>query len=156
LKHYLQLLNFSAALVSLMAIAGKGISAATSAREQTVGHYLAQEGLEVARNMRDTTGGWEGVLKSCRSTSPCNVNYIGGPIPVLESCGGACVPVLTNNGAFVDAGNGAVPSIYTRSVFINPEILTLMILQNLMNMKSPQRLLGIIAVLLEPSPCRQL
>jgi prepilin-type N-terminal cleavage/methylation domain-containing protein len=116
-------LIFSSALVSLMTIAGRGIAAANSAREQTVAHYLAQEGLEVVRTMRDTnftSTVWDNGFKDCTETDPCQINYQGGAgVPYVESCGGSfCPKVWQNNGAFVDSGNGGQESAYTRSVYV--------------------------------------
>lgn len=47
-------LLFTTSLVALMAVAGRGISSNTTAREDLTARYLALEGLEVARNIRDT------------------------------------------------------------------------------------------------------
>jgi Tfp pilus assembly protein PilV len=47
------ILIFSAALISLLAISSKGISATNEVKNETMAYYLAQEGLEVVRNIRD-------------------------------------------------------------------------------------------------------
>ncbi len=118
------ILIFSTALVSLMAIAGKGIAAASAAREQTVAHYLAQEGLEVARNMRDenwlATTAWNTAFQECLEASPCMVEYQdGGTVPpILVSCGGFCPFIQQSLGAFVDAGTKVSP--YTRTIYFIP------------------------------------
>jgi prepilin-type N-terminal cleavage/methylation domain-containing protein len=44
---------FSFALVSLITITGKGVAATSSAKEQLTAQYLAEELIEVGRNMRD-------------------------------------------------------------------------------------------------------
>ncbi len=49
------LIIFSFALVSLMGIAGKGVVATMNAKENLTAQYLAEEILEVARNMRDSS-----------------------------------------------------------------------------------------------------
>ena len=110
------ILIFSAALVSLMAITGRGIAAAQSAREQVVAHYLAQEGLEIARNMRDR--GEIATLETCTITDKCKVVYgNGSTVPTLEDCGGVCSLVKEMNNAFVDNGSD---SLYNRSVYVVP------------------------------------
>ena len=120
------ILIFSTALVSLIAIAGRGIAAADSAREQTIAHYLAQEGVEVARNMRDTNwlaqATWDANFDGCLQNTPCKVDYQGGnSTPVLASCGGPTCPLVQeSNGAFVDGGNGG-PSAYTRTIYVVPQ-----------------------------------
>lgn len=116
------ILIFSAALVSLMTIAGRGINATNIAREQLSAHYLAQEGLEVARNMRDTNflNGqltWDDGLATCTQTAPCMVVY-GNPqttVPVLMPCTSQC-RVGEQNGAYVDAAAQNL-SPYTREVY---------------------------------------
>ena len=117
------ILIFSTALISLMAIAGRGIAAASAAREQTVAHYLAQEGLEVARNMRDQNWldqtSWDAGFADCVENTPCKVDYQTGTTnpPRLVSCGGACPFVQESNNAFVDSGT---PSAYARTVYVIP------------------------------------
>lgn len=85
------ILIFSTALVALMSIAGRGISATSSARQQITAHYLAQEGLEVVRNMRDANyfrnAPWgTGFAVECIETSKCDVDYDPMPSapPVLK------------------------------------------------------------------------
>lgn len=118
-------LIFSASLVSLMTIAGRGISAATTAREQTVAQYLAQEGVEIVRNIRDTaflTSGWSQGFDTCTETDPCHVTYGNNSTipPVLTPCTvsdpAGCV-VYENADAFVDTGT---PSIYFRKIYAVP------------------------------------
>lgn len=119
------ILIFSAALISLMTIAGRGISATNTAREQIVAHYLAQEGLEVVRNVRDTSvlngSAWDAGFSACTETVPCQVMY-GNPqvaAPTLITpCPYAC-QVGAVNGAFVDA-DAANLSPYTRFVYAVP------------------------------------
>jgi prepilin-type N-terminal cleavage/methylation domain-containing protein len=112
-------LIFSSALVALMTIAGRGISAANSARQQTVAHYLAQEGLEVARNVRDTnfvSGGssWDIGLTQCQTeASACAVVYA---TRTLIACGTACL-VKEAQEVFTDQGTD---SQYTRKVYVLP------------------------------------
>jgi prepilin-type N-terminal cleavage/methylation domain-containing protein len=126
-------LIFSAALVSLMTIAGRGITATASARSQITAHYLAQEGLEVVRNIRDTNfvldAVWDGGFSQCTGQSsqqfqsPCQVNYgsnSAAATPTLGACTNNCA-VFTANQAYVDAGfAGAVPSPYQRRVWVVP------------------------------------
>ncbi len=122
------ILIFSASLVSLMAIAGRGIAAAHSAREQTTAHYLAQEGLEVVRNIRDTNminqQSWDTQFDSCTETAPCQIDYqAGSDIPVLVPC--TTDPVKgcqmgESNNAFVNEGSGQTPSGYFRKIYSVP------------------------------------
>lgn len=118
------ILIFSAALVALMSIAGRGISATSSARQQITAHYLAQEGLEVVRNMRDANYVnrqlWtRGFVPDCEGeTSSCNVVYNPMPDfpPALDP---NASPILETNseGFFVDAGDGT-PTLFSRFIWV--------------------------------------
>lgn len=119
------ILIFTTALVSLMTIAGRGIGATSSARQQITAHYLAQEGLEVVRNIRDSNfnsgNAWDSGFSSCTLSDPCGVVYgNGGTAPSLGSCSGNC-GVAQSNGAFVDAQNGT-PSTYQRFIYAIPSV----------------------------------
>ena len=109
-------LIFSAALVALMSIAGRGIAAANSAREQVVAHYLAQEGVEIVRNMRDR--GEFATIETCTESDPCQVVYNEmNSAPTLQPCPGPCPSVKEMNQAFTDVGSD---SIYVRRVYLIP------------------------------------
>lgn len=125
------ILIFSASLVSLMSIAGRGIAAARSAREQTVAHYLAQEGLEVVRNIRDTNyinqQSWDTDFDFCIKSDPCQLDYQGSvDIPKLVPCttdpNKGC-QMGESNGAFVNENTGQSPSGYFRKIYIIPSDL---------------------------------
>lgn len=82
---------FSFALVSLMTIAGKGVVATASARDQLTAEFLAEESLEVARNIRDSnyvnsSPSWTDGLSECIDGPTCDVDYISGGKPVLTVC----------------------------------------------------------------------
>lgn len=73
---------FSFALISLMGIASKGVIATATARDQLTAQYLAEEGLEVARNMRDSNflgylsnTSWLDEIENCTKNSPCDITY---------------------------------------------------------------------------------
>lgn len=121
-------LIFSAALVSLMTIAGRGIAATKSAQEQITAHYLAQEGLEIARNMRDTqfktTGAvWDVGFSQCTG-SGCGVMYGNqASVPTLVDCGQVhnCDVAQAVDGAFVDYDpNTTTFSGYNRKIVVTP------------------------------------
>jgi len=129
------ILIFSAALIALTAIAGKGISATQDVSSETTAHYLAQEGLEVVRNIRDTNfknqGTWDAGISMCTSSNPCYVQYGtgGGSAPTLLNGNGACLSNNSNhlvgcavdqdtaNGFYVD-GNSGSPSGFYREVYL--------------------------------------
>lgn len=116
------ILIFSASLVSLMSIAGRGIAAANTAREQTVAHYLAQEGVEVVRNIRDVSfinGGWDADFTQCIESDPCQIDYQGGvAVPSLIQCSNTTDGCQINE--IFDAYTNAVgtPTPYFRKIYV--------------------------------------
>lgn len=113
------ILIFSAALVSLLAISSKGIRATYQVNNETTALYLAQEGLEVVRNIRDSNFNltsapvgttpisqsgvpWDGLIDQCVDT-PCEVTY-QGPLPSVAPC--STCEVLKDNSGFYVNGSG--------------------------------------------------
>ena len=120
------ILIFSAALIALMTIAARGISATASAAQTTTASYLAQEGIEVARNMRDSnyanSAAWDAGISACTVAAPCMVSYgSSANAPTLVSCGGSICPPVSraSNGGYVDAAAGT-PSEFSRMVYAIP------------------------------------
>ncbi len=117
------ILIFSAALISLFTIAGRGISATEDVRQESTAHYLAQEGLEVVRNIRDsnflaTSSNWDAGFSTCTSSSPCNLDYGSGTTtPALVNCAAAACDIAELNGAFV-SGSLGTDSGYNRQIFV--------------------------------------
>jgi Tfp pilus assembly protein PilV len=110
------ILIFSAALISLLAISSKGISATNEVKNETMAYYLAQEGLEVVRNIRDNnflaiqsggSGAWtDGFLNNpdC-STTPCHVVYTAGSVPTLaQNSGQLSNEIYFNAGQYANTG----------------------------------------------------
>lgn len=125
---------FSAALVALSGIAARGVSSVNRAKEVVTAEFLAQEGLEVVRNIRDTTtlqGGalWnEGFASSAGGTNcqnaQCDISYVGGI--QLVPCQGQCNPLRIQNGLYssdpaVSGGpNSIVETNFVRSIRVAP------------------------------------
>lgn len=117
------ILIFSTALVSLMAIASRGISATITAQQQISAQYLAQEGLEVVRNIRDSNFisgvAWDTGLINCSLGSPCTVEYGTSQVPPnLVSCSG-CEVLQDVNGFFT--ANAVNPSGFFREIVLTPQ-----------------------------------
>lgn len=115
---------FSFALVSLMTIAGKGVIATATARDQLTAQFLAEESLEIARNIRDSNyingDDWVNGLTQCIGVS-CDVEYTSGQKPILEPCpSGSCDRILyNNNGQYrPDSSLGGVATQFTREIKI--------------------------------------
>lgn len=115
------LVAISVLLLSLagpLSIASKSLQSAYYARDQITAFYLAQEGVEYVRAVRDQNylGGseWLTGLSECVDAA-CTVDF-----PNFEhaACSGACSPVLigTISGLYNHQAGDA--SIYTRSVTI--------------------------------------
>jgi len=109
---------FSMSIVGLMSVLGGGISNISYAKEKIIAGYLAQEGLEYIRNMRDTyvlysisaQTGWTDFNNNLIDTSACqfavgcyvgdlngeaftNPNQPMASIAVI-ACGGSCPSFL--------------------------------------------------------------
>lgn len=79
-------------VVAPISIVGQELIAARVSRENLIATYLAQEGVEVIRAVRDTNrlrdGGWLSGLDVCVEPKKC---YVGArKISVLECTGGLC------------------------------------------------------------------
>lgn len=119
---------FSFALISLMGIASKGVIATTTARDQLTAQYLAEEGLEVVRNLRDSNflgfssdTPWLTNIDQCSETSPCYVEYstVSGQ-PTLALCSGECGPLSEVDGVFRPSGSGVSGTItpFSREIYV--------------------------------------
>ncbi len=82
---------FSVAILALMSVLASGIKDINYAKKKLVAEYLAQEGIEYVRNLRDSyvlypnTGSWEGfknklLLASCDDDEGC---YFNG-LPIVD------------------------------------------------------------------------
>lgn len=125
--------------------AGRALVATESSRDQITASYLAQEGVEYIRAMRDDAylaerriGGqnvssisWDNFTKSTKNTSilrcstaPCTVDPFKsmgtGNGLSLEQCIGKCAPLFLSNGRYTQQSGiaGAVRTPFTRSVKI--------------------------------------
>ncbi len=118
---------FSAALISLMTIASRGIAATAIAQQETTAHYLAQEGLEVARNIRDTNilvpQAWDVGLDQCISPAVCMVVYSQNSVPSLSVCPQGGCPVYQSliDNSFINGPAGAqINPVFSREISLVP------------------------------------
>jgi Tfp pilus assembly protein PilV len=119
-------LIFSASLISLMVIAARGISATAGVEQETVAHYLAQEGVEVVRNTRDSNflsaTTWDtGFAPDCLAPAVCQVIYSQTSAPTLSTCVGIACTVQKSpiDGSFINSlGSGSIPSPFVREVSV--------------------------------------
>lgn len=111
---------FSFALVSLIGITGKGVSATISAKQQLTAQFLGEELLEVARNIRDGNlqNGqvWNDRIIQC--TESCDVDYsnMNGTNGSLSLEPGGDEMLYEIDGVFRPAGSGGLPSGFKRNL----------------------------------------
>lgn len=82
---------FSVSIVAMMSILGRGISDVNYAKKKMTASYLAQEGIEYIRNMRDNYiffdqpgknwNSFKAQLSSCNQDNNCNLNIFEGTPP---------------------------------------------------------------------------
>ena len=117
------LVAISVLLVSLagpMSIAAHALAAAYYARDQVTAFYLAQEGIEYARAIRDQNylagETWLTGIDNCMDTS-CEIDF---PNFTHEICaGGACTPLLISaTGGLYNYESGE-PSGFTRTLTLS-------------------------------------
>lgn len=112
------------AVTGAFAAAQNGISSATFSKDQIIAFYLAQEGVEQIRNMRDRNGitqpagGWlTGIANSgnpCVFGNACRVDAVNNTV---TSCGapGSCPKLKLNDNGFYSYDTGA-DSPFTREI----------------------------------------
>lgn len=65
--------------VGVLSLVTQTVSSATYSKDKLIAAYLAQEGIEIVRNIRDTNWisgvGWDTDLTSCSAASPCQGDY---------------------------------------------------------------------------------
>jgi prepilin-type N-terminal cleavage/methylation domain-containing protein len=107
------------ALAGPLSIAADALSGAYYARDQITAFYLAQEGVEYVRAVRDENylagRAWLTGLDTCVSGT-CVVDF---PNFTHASCTGSCPPILINSSGLFNQANGT-PSLYTRGVSLQP------------------------------------
>ncbi len=133
------------AIAGPLTVAEKGLSASIYARDQLIGSYLAQDGMEYIKNVLDTdqlnpnvnnpnistSSDWWLVYQQdtdlasrCSPNTPCTVDTIGGGI---SPCGSSCPLYLTTCG-YVQSSNvsGCAANSsgdtkdFTRTFYIQP------------------------------------
>ncbi len=82
------------AVAGPLTIASKGLTAAITARDQMIAFYLAQDGVEYVRYVRDSNklGGssWLNGLTACTGAIGCTIDPSTGAV---AACTGACGPI---------------------------------------------------------------
>ncbi len=117
---------FSFALISLMGIASKGVIATATARDQLTAEYLAEEGLEVGRNMRDSNflnylsnTTWLNEIEGCTKTLPCDVTF--STPPKLTNVTQGTILYKSDSGVYrrIDDNGTGEPTTFWREVYLD-------------------------------------
>lgn len=96
-------LLLTTAIAGPLTIAAKGLSAAIIARDQMLAFYLAQDGVEYVRYVRDSNklagnSDWINGLSDCTGTDGCTIDPTAGTV---TACSGVC-PLIQK----YDSGTG--------------------------------------------------
>lgn len=134
------ILILAMAITGPLTIAGKGLTAALIAKDQIVASYLAQDGAEYVRFLRDTaclasssscsSSQWLTGLAPCTSsngTAACYVDSLAQNPASPQSCGGAdcaAYPLYWDaaRGLYTYSTTGTQKSIYTRTILITTPV----------------------------------
>ncbi len=124
------LVIFSIALVTLMTIAGRGISSTSSSYQRMIANYLNQESIEAVRYVRDNnfittpTVSWLAGLNTCTRTAPCEVIFLNGiRTPSIVNCPNSrCSFLYVDDGMYntIPGSGNAVKTEYIRSIVVEP------------------------------------
>lgn len=130
------LVIFSISLVTLMTIAGRGLSATTSSYELLVANYLNQESIETVRYVRDTNFitiptpvSWLSGLDNCIATNPCELVFPStSRTPIVQNCNNrsGCAKLYEGMGTYDTVPSPGItrPTSFVRSIVVLPVILT--------------------------------
>jgi len=116
---------FSLALVSLITLSSRGITGTAQARDQAIAQFLAQEGIEMVRNTRDTVvitnppGYWLTLLSSCYENTPCFIEgyYAGGY--TLDNGNSFGLAILSSGNNKYEP-TSATTAKFTRQIYTEP------------------------------------
>lgn len=133
---------FTMSILALLAVLTKSITNTNYAKTKIIASYLAQEGVEYIRNMRDTfvlydvvdsQTGWNAfntklTSASCQSANGCyfddlNLSYTNPSQPMagitVSSCGASCPPLLYDGITGKYGYTSGVNSGFTRKIALN-------------------------------------
>jgi prepilin-type N-terminal cleavage/methylation domain-containing protein len=123
---------FSLSILGMMSVLSQSLGSTTYAKDKIIAAYLAQEGLEYVRNVRDNyvlynaggaQAGWNNFLGlSCTVASPCGYNNNSTPASpgYLCSSAGQTCRLYVSNGAYDANPASGLDSGFTRTLVITP------------------------------------
>ncbi len=107
------------AIAGPLVVASRGLFGATVSKNQMIASYLAQESMEVIKNIRDTNiqagvaGGWLSELGACTVASSCDASAISAPY--IRTCSGAPCAIYTETNGYGHSSGSATP--FTRRFY---------------------------------------
>jgi prepilin-type N-terminal cleavage/methylation domain-containing protein len=130
------ILIFASSIVALLTATSSGLSEVTLLRNKLTANYLAQQGIEITRNIRDRNvtvsgaTGWTGFLgetANCQNTNGCTFSPFPPDAPMALTCiPGVSDPCDLNYsstaGVYVPSGIplGDVASNFHQSIVVTP------------------------------------
>ena len=111
------------AILGPMSIAAKGIATAAYARDQAIAFFLAQEGLEYVRNVRDSNSHARVLWLSGLSACVPGACIIDSPNNTINTCAGVCPAIRYDNSTHLygyDSTFGATN--FTRTINISSTV----------------------------------
>lgn len=120
---------FSVSILGLMSVLSQGISDTTYAKKKIIAAYLAQEGIEYVRNMRDNyvlypvNGTWvnfKARLQPCNLGNECGFNNLVlsvDPNFIFKCSTGDC-KLYINNGSY-NTNAGGIDSGFIRKIWMD-------------------------------------
>ena len=121
---------FTVSILGLLAVLSQGVSDIGYAKKKIIAEYLAQEGIEYIRNMRDTNvlytipGGWNNFkskISPCVSTGKCGFdNTLFSPDVFVCATHGEQCKLYEDNGNYntnlLGADSGFVRTVYIDTI----------------------------------------
>jgi len=119
---------FSLSILGLMSVLASGISDTNYAKSRAIASYLAQEGIEYVRNIRDNYvlfgGDWTSFtsgLNSCSDSAPCGFNNSTSSGPTASEiflCSEQSCKLYVNNGNYNNDSVAGIDSGFTRKIWV--------------------------------------
>lgn len=117
------ILIFTASIVSLMMLSGRSLASTAGSSDELTARYLAQEGIEVTRNVRDTNfvanaPDWLETIRDCTPVAPCAVDY-SSQFANLVSCGSQCGLLYRDPATGTYGNSSSLPeqTTFSRNIF---------------------------------------
>lgn len=113
------------AIAGPLVVASKGLFSADLSKNQMTASYLAQESMEVIKNLRTVNIyqnlSWLSGMSSCTRTNPCDASALDTAGPYITTCSGGnpCPLYVGSNGYVHSSAGGARQSPFSRRFYIH-------------------------------------